>query len=602
MDNHKLALLALLCLAPSAVHCGGDEEEATLRCGDGTQEKDGACVALPALAPRECGQGTVYDEATNSCLPDYDVLCAEGMLFDEALNDCVPAKVDYPEAAEDNDPRAGGTPLGITLPEVGKTITVGGQIDAPTVIDDPSWGDKVWPDIDGVEFEAKAGQVLRLEGTSLGALPSVAFMVVPSDLYSETPTSLSPVRYGLAADGRNPVRYVRFLEDGTYWLLISDKDNLVGLESTGGADMKYVVALSSLAPPPDAVAPLGSEVVDNILDEPSFTKIDGAAPDMVVLLEVGQPKVFGMTIRHLFLLDENDAIVRRLSDTRAIELFSGKQVSLPMDSERMVLAQGTLKLFLDYEMWGGNDADYPLLVSEQKVTELGKIGKSSPAVAKKDEKLKTGKQGLNVYRFDVDAAEGAFIRLRIDDFDPGSKHRPIGVIRDSHYGLLGYVDPVGTGENEVELFIEGGKGYIEIFNGESGGGSYSYDFTLEFVEPVTNVVAEKEPNDKIGNAQVLSLSSLPVKVEAQLATTDLTDVYQVTPADDGEFTFYGYAPLCDVALTLYDKSGNGLDMGDDMFGSPWEETITHALTGGQTYYLEVRLWQAGEYPYALVVR
>ncbi len=83
MQAHRLALLCGALLAACA-----DDDGAKVECGEGTEEKNGACV--PVLDNQtSCGGGTVLDDQTGECVPE--ATCGAGTVADPLSGLCVPA-------------------------------------------------------------------------------------------------------------------------------------------------------------------------------------------------------------------------------------------------------------------------------------------------------------------------------------------------------------------------------------------------------------------------------------------------------------------------------------------------------------------------------
>lgn len=82
--NTRLALL--LCPALVAIGCGPGEDPDALECGEGTEDRNGTCVAI-VDAVSSCGDGTIFDETTGKCEPT--IRCGAGTEPHES-GECVP--------------------------------------------------------------------------------------------------------------------------------------------------------------------------------------------------------------------------------------------------------------------------------------------------------------------------------------------------------------------------------------------------------------------------------------------------------------------------------------------------------------------------------
>lgn len=83
-------LALFLCPALVAIGCGpGDPPGPKLECGEGTENRNGTCVAI--VDPQSsCGEGTVFNDDTGEC--DPTVRCGEGTVPHES-GECVPVAV-----------------------------------------------------------------------------------------------------------------------------------------------------------------------------------------------------------------------------------------------------------------------------------------------------------------------------------------------------------------------------------------------------------------------------------------------------------------------------------------------------------------------------
>lgn len=83
--SRRSLLAALLLPALAAFGCGPGDHPETLSCGDGTENRNGTCVAV--VDPiSSCGDGTIFDEDSGKCEPT--VQCGEGTEANDA-GECV---------------------------------------------------------------------------------------------------------------------------------------------------------------------------------------------------------------------------------------------------------------------------------------------------------------------------------------------------------------------------------------------------------------------------------------------------------------------------------------------------------------------------------
>jgi hypothetical protein len=565
-------------------HLEGGQCLPDAECGEGTVFDVATGMCEPAF-DTICGDGTVYDAVTGGCLPDYDILCAEGSVWDEAEGMCVLAEPEVLEGTENNDPLTGGEPTDVTLPAEGTTLTVGGAVGAPADL----LGDgTLSADLDGFAFEAVKGQVIRFEGTSGPDMPSVAFLVTPPDLFGETPTSLSPVRYALAMDGRNPVRTVRILETGTYWLLVTDKDNLAGTGLTGGGGMDYVVAVTLLPTPADGTVALGGSFTASLVGGAAATAVTGTSEGMLVQVTV--PDASSMNIsRYLYVLDSTDEIAAAYYDQAILWFF------FPIGTQRFLVTDPAgMKLFLDYNYNLTPDTEYEISVSEVAVADLGQLSVSTP-IASAGHSL-TGDAQVDTYTFGYTSGGGSeMVRIAATNVSPADDLYL--VLRDDAYAF------VASGYNVLQFVWDAGATYYldVMYGGTSFAGPYAYDLALT-AEAVTNVVTEGSgDNGTIATAQAVDLTTLPALVNGQFSPAADEDYYAVTPAAAMTLTITLQAAGLDTVIDLYDGSGSYLTYADSgLEGDP--EILTYDLAAGATYYIDVyEYWGDGTGPYTLLL-
>ncbi len=260
--------------------CGKDQRwdgtqcVASTACGAGTQLQSGQCVPICAsteywdgttcVAVPECGPGTTFNEVSGECEPDAqacapgsswvdghcvsDLACGPGTHAENGA--CVPDGLPTADVPESPDPE--GT-AEFTLPDEGKTVILGGVVDAPESV--------VYADWDVFSFHADAGTYLQVEVYSAGALRP-AFTVLSQDAHADgTPVY---VRHAIEHDGLRTRREVYLPFTGTYELRVSDREHLlaalfssVGSVPVGGSEFGYAVEVQNLgAPTPKPISSL----------------------------------------------------------------------------------------------------------------------------------------------------------------------------------------------------------------------------------------------------------------------------------------------------------------------------------------------------------
>jgi hypothetical protein len=233
MTANRRGPLVLVLLVP--LGCGDDLDPETV-CGDGTVERNGAC--LPTLA---CGGGTRLDPALGECVPDGGV-CSPGTVLmgdrcepiDEALDP------DLVEAAEPND--VDGAAGAIALPETEAVIAYG-------CIEPYMAGGEYLADQDSWRLTVAQPVVLELESWGAGGL-APAF-----DAFGHDPGLLRDfwVRSGLEnTDGHARWEFL-LPAAGDYELIVTDARSRIAALPAGGPGACYHASLRRL-PLPEPVA------------------------------------------------------------------------------------------------------------------------------------------------------------------------------------------------------------------------------------------------------------------------------------------------------------------------------------------------------------
>ncbi len=556
---------------------GCDDDDSPLECGDGTFDQEGVCV--PDYDDI-CGVGTAYDEETGMCLSDVDPLCPPGQVFDEETMECVEPTYDIEEGEENNDPLSGGDPLAVDLPAENETLVIGGVIGAPVEMTN-DWGEVVLrSDYDVIELEATRGQVIRIEGTSLGSLPNVAFLFSPSALFSGDGTAKSPARYGMATESRNPTRTMRILEDGPHWLFVTDRSNLAGYGGTGGDDMRYAIAITTLPTPEDQQVTMGDAVTVDLMEDFSVIEIGGVTPGSILRLSMGDPEVSALMVRHIFMLDADDEIVDVHADELALDLFSGSYIAIPMDPVSFVADRVTIRLYVDYDIFTGGDTMVSVELAELEADEPGTL--DDEVLLENVELDTTGGESL-IYSFDVGAVEGAIIRFTFEDIVLDAE--PIALVLNEEYNMVTGFDPVWVGTDEFFFAADAGQYYVELFNAAADVGTVELSLSIAIDAPVAMAVEDTEPNDYADEAQALDISSLPLRVDGSISVTDSVDFYTVSSEAGGRYGFYLYSQTADVYMSFSDEV-DSLGIADGWF-EVGQEIANLDLAPGTTYLIEV---------------
>ncbi len=249
-----------LSLAGTLGACGGSD----LTCGEGTMEVNGSCVPIASDGGTgdggtdsglACGPGTV--EMDGDCVPDGTVVCTDGTVFDDASGTCVLdesacgdgtmlvdgacvpeglAEADVTEGDETNDPAYDGAPTAFVAPDaVDASTTLGGCIE-PADFDGE---EGVEPDVDAFAFSVTEPTVLRVRADGTGGL-SPAFAVVPAD------AEALPNYFRVGLDFTKPwtERQLYLPAAGDYVLLVFDGRSL-DLTSLGDGELRFATPAGS---------------------------------------------------------------------------------------------------------------------------------------------------------------------------------------------------------------------------------------------------------------------------------------------------------------------------------------------------------------------
>lgn len=319
----RLAPLATLPLLFASLGC--PESPAPVRvdagqrlvCGEGTFEKEGACVALPAEdagAPDlvACGEGTRLSadglrcEAVPVCAPgtvplaegsgcapacadpfvlegsscvcppglvrsagggDCEIdaaLCGEGTVFVDGV--CVPTGA---PALDEDDQNPDEAPIFFPLPGVNDKPAEFGGIVGP-------YEREGGADLDVFRFQAQGGERLRIQVVSFGA-QAASFILVGIDEQNE-----AFLRMAIPLTQRRAVRQVVLPVAGRYGIIVSERSNLFALLGTsdipaGGADHSYGLYVDTLPPQPATLLAPDASLQEGEHDHIAAYRIDPAA-------------------------------------------------------------------------------------------------------------------------------------------------------------------------------------------------------------------------------------------------------------------------------------------------------------------------------------
>jgi hypothetical protein len=336
MRHSKIGLLIALTglMSGGAAGCGDD---GGFECGEGTVDMDGVCVPTDEV----CGEGTSYDMATGTCLPDGGGLecgegtiamdgecvadlgcgtgttqmgnecvpdgsvictgntvfdaesgtcvvdesaCAEGTVFVMEEGECIPFDdslvADITETTEPNDPAFSEAAMisPFDLPATGDTTTLGGCVE-PTDFDEDGFTDA---DLDFFGFTITEPTTLAIQTDGVGGLSAGAIVIGIDDE--------SYIR-GIVDNTNDGAEKTIFLpRPGEYAIAVSDSRTLVPLLlgetalPAGGSDACYFVQVTGAElPASSATLTLGTPRVGPFQDGPVVYEVDSAMTQLLFL-------------------------------------------------------------------------------------------------------------------------------------------------------------------------------------------------------------------------------------------------------------------------------------------------------------------------------
>ena len=381
------------CVADSSISCGANTVEmngecvpdSTALCSTGTvANADGVCVVGAAV----CGANTVLDPNSNTCvIGDGSSLCGANTAFDADSGTCVPADtvcdvgtffnmdtgLCLPEAtcapgdeilagvcvspaekafaeadlaideiadraANNDDPDFGGTATALTLPAIGTSYSVSGQINTSVDLDNDGTLDQ---DADSYTFTGTAGQAFSISVQPVAG-PSLGFRVESAD---GSYTRLSTLGLGSGA-----ARQVVLPEDGTYTVTVLPVGSLTNTATLSGDDSwNYVLTLEEIA------GPMAVDV------DASTGPITGDFANLTDNLYRVTNLTMGEIVTFSFDDVGDDVIEAEVqiwsSPTQYVGSFD------PFTSPTVALPAGDVYLFFDWVRISGNDTSFSASVT-----------------------------------------------------------------------------------------------------------------------------------------------------------------------------------------------------------------------------------------------
>jgi hypothetical protein len=447
-----------------------------LECGPGALESDGKCVPIcsqgtvfDAVANAcvadlsVCGHDLVWDDAVKACVPDSKVLCAWGFVWSEADEHCVVRTADVMEAPEPNSLESDGSPAHFTLPEVGATLFLGGNID-PWGADGTSWGFEAVPDIDAFVFEASAGQTIWIRATSAGdPAPAVVVSSTEGEDYAAVYGNYSAWTY---AD-KDAIRFIRFLKTGQYVLNVSDGDwgeSLPG-QSSGGPGFGYLVGITAVETPADVSLTLGTPLGVDLTAEPAFLALNGLEAGELYFLSLKVPSPAAANPL-LFVFDDSEKLIRYLN---GIMEFPG---GFHSTSIGFVATTSTTRIFLTYSRrYFGSDPVWEVKVAPPPLTDLGTVSPGSPIQRTGEVLVAIEEEPAAYYVMEADCPGGCDLTITGTNVAPPTGLLALALVDSSFQKTL------GSGLGSISGSLSGHRRYylaIQILPHAS----YTFDLSL----------------------------------------------------------------------------------------------------------------------------
>lgn len=228
--------------ASALIGCG----DSSVECGEGTTENDdGFCVPTGG-DPVTCTDGTMLDQATNTCVID-PASCQDGtvLIGNACVDPTAGLTVDTTEAAEPNGFGVGGEssadPAGeFQLKPIGQKVVLQGNL---TPRPDRNEDGQLEGDLDTYLFETDGATLVDISVDGVGGAAGGFVMFGAIDGLETW------VRFGVNLTGDTSKRQVFLPSAGVYLLAIADTRTLVLAEAAGDAQNKYFVSIEKKAIP-----------------------------------------------------------------------------------------------------------------------------------------------------------------------------------------------------------------------------------------------------------------------------------------------------------------------------------------------------------------
>lgn len=235
----RLTGLVLAFAASALIGCG----DSSVECGEGTTENDdGFCVPTGG-DPVTCTDGTMLDQATNTCVIDPDSCQGGTVLIGGACVDPTDGlTVDVTEAAEPNGFDVGGElsddPAGeFVVKPIGQKVVLQGNFTPRPDRDEDGVAES---DFDTYIFQVDNPTLLEISVDGVGGAVG-GFVTLSGDVQALADW----IRFGIAQSGDTASRQIWLASPGIYILAVSDSRGLLGDFPAGDATNKYFVSVEA---------------------------------------------------------------------------------------------------------------------------------------------------------------------------------------------------------------------------------------------------------------------------------------------------------------------------------------------------------------------
>lgn len=509
--------------------------DSMVTCGANTVLENGECVPDPSASP--CGDNTISENGV--CVPDPESVCGVGTVALDGV--CVEALEALRQSepivgTEPDDPRFNVDnnfiqPTPFTLAEEGNTVVLGGTIEPPTADSDNDGVPDV-PDLDWFSFSATAGQVLEITAYGDG-LPDPLILLIGAD----EGVNDFYARQSQTNQADDPSRKIVIPVDGNYFLLISESNNMFGIDPpTGSPDYNYLISVETLPSisadtlgaglnvPQTLTGPFQGETVNALF----LTRADDNQNYLTLTVDAVDDSV---SIPVLLLFDGDMGFLGE------VDYAAGDQIPTQLPANGLIVVSDWVALF-----------GYPAFDVEITADLMPSIAVDSPVTG-----LSTPNGGGAFYTASFAANE--LINISLSNVGSDLEARTLLYAVDDTTGQLTLLTSVsGTTTPTRWFFTENTSALVEVRDrfSETSGTSYNFDITIassavSLVAPLTS--ARNTANTTTGSLVTDESAWVGVPIDMTEAITSIT----ATSDDSTDEVSVGLYVLTPPS---YDSDGN----------------------------------------------